>query len=472
MTNSSLLSNEVRRKLELFKCITRDLVFYGLGTPYSLLRLKRKAISLEEVKKSWVTVATSILKEKGSYDRFGVYVHIPFCVSKCFYCNTLSFPQTNDQSHSRFLNALEKEITLLDFPKRVKARTVYIGGGTPSILSFKNLKRLMEMISKNFNVGNMEQFMVELSPYTCSYEKVKILKEYGVNKVTIGVQSLDKNVLKKLQRPQNANLVFQLYKNCRKLKIRHINVDLMAGVPYQSIESFQASLKNILKLKPDTIHVNSFCPDIFTRFAKNGLTLNFSDVIRCKKMLDLAYQMISSAHPYALEDYSTDKENLQFYDMYKFNSSVLGLGWGAISHAFKKMYYVKDLYYQDYEKNLKRDIFPKLFAFQLTKDLEMRFNIISSIQEEGKIDKNLFQKIFNEEPEKLYPKELALIEKMCPVEKDENCIKFSTNTRCERYIYSNCFLDDRFLTRYAGLVQKNKNEYRNIDFQLSYLLYG
>jgi len=360
----------------------------------------------------------------------------------------------------------------LDFPKKLEAKTVYIGGGTPSILSSANLKRLMVMISENYNVENKEQFMVELSPYTCSYEKVKILKDYGVNKVTIGVQSLDKNVLKKLQRPQNAKLVFQLYQNCRKLKIRHINVDLMAGVPYQSIESFQISLKNILKLKPDTIHVNSFCPDVFTRFTKNGLTLNFSDVIRCKKMLDLAYQMISSAYPYALEDYSTNKENLQFFDMYKFNSSVLGLGWGAISHAFKKMYYVKDLHYPDYERNLKRNIFPKLFAFQLSKDLEMRFNIINSIQEEGRIDKNLFQKIFNEEPEKLYPRELKLIKKMCPVGEDRNFITLSAKTRCERYIYSNCFLDGRFLARYSGLVDKNKNEYRNIDFQLSYLLYG
>lgn len=457
-----------KEKLKLLKCVAYTLRYRGGDMPYPPLIIWQERLKLQNIKRAWQKISLDISSGRQKQDKVGIYLHIPFCVTKCFYCNCISFPQLQKSEHEIYLSCLEKEIKLLDFPKEIKIRTFYIGGGTPSIIEVSLLEKLMEMTKKNFNLLECEQIMTEISPYTISPTKIRIFRDFGVNKVTIGVQTLDRSLLKNLNRPQEKKMVLDAFYQMRKAGIKYINIDLMAGLPGQRIESFIETVEEILKLKPDTIHINPFFPTSFTPFSLTGHHLKWLDIEKRKKMVQTGYQLIRHALPSALEQDELEKENIQLFNSSKFNSSVLGLGWGALSHIRGQFHYAKNLSFNNYLENLQKNIFPGVFGISLNQKEEMRANLIHAFEREQQADRKIFKMLFNQDPLLVFKKEFKFLISLNRIKIESDTIKLMTQNRIEPFTYSKFFYSPRVIKKISRIINLKTKEYQNIDLKLAY----
>ena len=185
-------------------------------------------------------------------------MHIPFCSSRCVYCN---FYSTVGVKHlqSRYVEALEKELKMRSkYIKKERVRTLYIGGGTPSTLSHDLLRRLIESITSTFLIqtSDIEEFTMECNPDDITEEFVGMIKETGVNRVSLGVQSFIDERLRFLRRRHNAQQVRDAVRLLRKHGMRNISIDLIFGFPNESTEEWMEDLNKALEL--DVEHISAY----------------------------------------------------------------------------------------------------------------------------------------------------------------------------------------------------------------------
>lgn len=198
--------------------------------------------------------------------RTGIYVHIPFCKQKCKYCDFISFSNMNKYI-SDYINCILKEIedvsklNKLNYESKVEeliqVDTIYIGGGTPSIISEKYIEKIIEKIKSSFNLIENPEITIEINPGTVNEEKLKKYYEVGINRISIGLQSTDNNLLKMLGRIHKYNDFEDVYELARKIGYKNINVDLMIGLPNQTMEILEKSLTEIVNKKPEHFSVYS-----------------------------------------------------------------------------------------------------------------------------------------------------------------------------------------------------------------------
>ena len=177
-----------------------------------------------------------------------LYVHIPFCKQKCLYCDFLSFPAGEQQIDSYF-NALSKEIqmTAEDY-KDYEVKSVFIGGGTPSFPEARYIADLMAELHSSFNISSDAEISMELNPGTASLEKLVTYRQAGINRLSIGTQSLDDAALKAIGRIHDAKTFYETYQNARKAGFANINVDIMSALPGQSVEAYMETVKKVVEL--------------------------------------------------------------------------------------------------------------------------------------------------------------------------------------------------------------------------------
>jgi oxygen-independent coproporphyrinogen III oxidase len=196
--------------------------------------------------------------EKGKYD---IYVHIPFCRQKCWFCHYPSKYSAKDTVKDEYLDALEKEMRIYTDvlgQGKIKARSVLIGGGTPTDLSPKQLKRFLSYFSEIFDLSEISQFNYDVDPITLvgdeGIERLKIMKNYGVDRLTIGVQSFDDTVLKKMNRSHDVNVAYDSIENAKKLKY-DINIEFIYGHPGQTINNWIKVIDSAIKTDVDEIQL-------------------------------------------------------------------------------------------------------------------------------------------------------------------------------------------------------------------------
>lgn len=228
----------------------------------------------------------------------GLYIHIPFCISKCSYCDFVSYANCSDIIPS-YLEALQKEAF---FYKNLPApQTVYIGGGTPSFLSCTQIKNLLDFVNKTYG-GNFKEFTFECNPESLNEEKLKILKDNGINRISIGLQSFNDNELKAIGRAHNAEQFLKAYKTAQKY-FNNINVDLIAALPKQTKQSFIGSLNKVIALKPNHISVYGLQVEENTPLYKSGYSYDDGFYV---ELLEIAYQTLTAAgfKQYEISNYS------------------------------------------------------------------------------------------------------------------------------------------------------------------------
>ena len=183
----------------------------------------------------------------------GIYVHIPFCKQKCYYCDFVSYC-TKDNLIEDYVKAVEKEIELKNIKSTIT--TIYIGGGTPSYIDSNYIKEIVNKIFEK-NVSKEAEITIEVNPGTVTLEKLQDYKDCGINRLSIGLQSTQDELLKKIGRIHNFEEFLNTYKMAKKIGFKNINIDLMIGLPGQRISDLKDSLEKVVKLKPKHISVYS-----------------------------------------------------------------------------------------------------------------------------------------------------------------------------------------------------------------------
>ena len=182
---------------------------------------------------------------------YGLYIHIPLCESKCRYCDFYKVTPKKWIGSNLFFKALEIEFKNL--PINFNPTTIFIGGGTPSALNADELLNLFKLIKKYIDLENIKEWTVESNPASLDANKMKIMHEFGVNRLSIGIQSFNDNALKLLGRNHNSNLAIQKINESRGIGFKVINIDMIQAIPGMNKEEILDELKNIKKIKPDHI---------------------------------------------------------------------------------------------------------------------------------------------------------------------------------------------------------------------------
>ena len=196
----------------------------------------------------------------------GIYIHIPFCAVKCMYCDFYSVADKNDQIPS-FIQALIKEIkmskTLQD---DIIFDTIFIGGGTPSLIDAKFLEKIISVLDKKFDLSNVNEFTIEANPGESPKDRLKDFLSLGINRLSIGVQSLHPQLLSFLSRIHNTKQVFSTFDNARSVGFENISCDLIYSIPGQTWSMWKKDLQKIISLQPN--HISAY-----TLTVEKGTTL-------------------------------------------------------------------------------------------------------------------------------------------------------------------------------------------------------
>ena len=203
-------------------------------------------------------------------NNFGIYIHIPFCVKKCSYCDFISF-SNRDNLIEKYIEALKNEIERFDFSKNI-VTTIYIGGGTPSYLNAKYIIEILTLL-RNKLVNNKIawkdlEITIEVNPGTVSKEKLENYKMLGINRLSIGLQSTSNRLLKEIGRIHTYEDFLDTYNIAKEVGFDNINVDLMIALPNQSIKDIKESLEKIVFLNPNHISVYSLIVEEETLISK------------------------------------------------------------------------------------------------------------------------------------------------------------------------------------------------------------
>lgn len=195
-----------------------------------------------------------------------LYIHTPFCVKKCDYCDFLSFPG-DSKTQIQYVHALLQEIRFWGpLMKEYEVPTVYIGGGTPSWLDPELITALMQEIYKSFRVEEDAEISMECNPGTVTAAKLAAYLKAGINRLSIGLQSADNEELKLLGRIHTFEQFLKTYELARGAGYSNINIDLMSGIPYQTLEKFIQTLQKVLRLRPEHFSVYSLIVEKGTPF--------------------------------------------------------------------------------------------------------------------------------------------------------------------------------------------------------------
>ena len=190
-----------------------------------------------------------------------LYIHIPFCLSKCSYCDFNSYP-ISAFSHdiiNNYISAICNEIkkAKIKINKNILLKTIYIGGGTPSILKNSQLKKITESINNNFKLSKNLEFTIECNPETITKTKLNFYKKIGVNRISLGVQTFDDNILKIINRIGNSKTTISAVDLIKKTGFSNISFDFIYALPNQTTDLFIQDLQKAVSLKPT--HISIYC---------------------------------------------------------------------------------------------------------------------------------------------------------------------------------------------------------------------
>ncbi len=262
-----------------------------------------------------------------------IYVHIPFCVRKCRYCDFLSFPGS-DQEKETYLELLLTEIEKQAFLyKNHSVISVFIGGGTPSILENGAIKRILDKLNLHFTMDPKAEITVEANPGTLTGQKLSEYRQAGVNRLSIGLQSADEKELRTLGRIHDYRTFLHSYEMARNEGFQNINVDLISAIPGQSIDSYRGTLEKILALAPEHISAYSLIMEEGTWFYEHQQELDFPSEEEDRQLYEITGDMLlaSGYMRYEISNYAKAGFECLHNQVYWKRGDYAGFGTGAAS---------------------------------------------------------------------------------------------------------------------------------------------
>lgn len=330
---------------------------------------------------------------------FGIYIHIPFCSYKCIYCDFYSLTNS-EYLIDDFVNNLctEIDITCKSNDSKPRISTIFIGGGTPSLLSAIHLEKIINNLIKNFSTDDLREFSIEANPGELSYEKMKDFKSIGINRLSLGVQSFNKKTLKQLSRWHNENECVKSFNHARQAGFSNINIDLIFGVPGQTISSWHEDLKKVIELNPE--HISAYSLTVEKKTKLHNL-VKTKKVIMPDEKLDIemfkeAIQILTSAKylHYEVSNYSKPKKqclhNIRYWERKPY------FAFGPSSHGYrnlKRYWNISNL--GKYIKSLESKKLPIENTETLTKENVFHEIIINGLRMTKGINVEFIQKNYN-----------------------------------------------------------------------------
>lgn len=270
----------------------------------------------------------------------GLYVHIPYCKKKCSYCDFCSVPKGEGDVPDDYIDRLCEEI--LSYKKeKLALSTIYFGGGTPSLLDPIRMRKIISVIRETFLISPSAEITVEVNPGTVTKEKMIEYKILGFNRVSIGMQSIHDNELKKLGRIHDFAEFLDSYKIVRDSGFDNVNVDIMYGIPNQTKESFRDTLEKVAELSPEHISCYGLIVEEGTPFFRERDSLSLPTLDEECDMYDFACDFLGSVgySHYEISNYAKpgheSKHNLCYWRM----KDYIGVGASAHSCYMKKRFF-------------------------------------------------------------------------------------------------------------------------------------
>lgn len=329
----------------------------------------------------------------------GIYCHLPFCITKCPYCDFYSVLHKS-QSEEWLTQAIIREIdqvcVKIDFSS-ASVDTIYFGGGTPSILKAKNLRQILEKIFSAFSVSDRAEITIEANPGSITKEKLQNLRDLGFNRLSVGIQSFFDHHLKRLGRSHTAIQALEAYYWARTVGFDNLSVDLIYGVPEQTLEEWQQTLQKTIELRPE--HISAYCLTIeeatpFARWFQKG-KLRLPDEESQFHMFTLAHDLLfqTGFEHYELSNWARPGFRSQHNQKY-WNGQAY-VGFGPAAHSFwnnQRWANLRDL--KKYSQLIKKDQLPHEFIENLSQSEQRTEAVFTGLRQAAGIDLANFQKRF------------------------------------------------------------------------------
>lgn len=333
-----------------------------------------------------------------------LYIHIPFCKSLCYYCACNKIITQKTHRAVEYLNYLKREIAMQAalFDRTRTLRQLHLGGGTPTYLTREQLTELMDCLHQAFNLDDSDEheFSIEVDPRTISTEQIEHLRQLGFNRLSFGVQDFDPDVQAAVNRLQSEEQIYALVAAAREAKFKSVSVDLIYGLPLQTVASFDVTLSKIIALRPDRIAAYSYAhlPEL-VRAQRLIRREDMPPPERKMELLELTISRLTAAgyvyigmDHFALPDDElalaradgTLQRNFQGYSTFA-ECDLIGLGVSAIGK-------VGDTYSQSvkelsqYYARLDQGLLPVHRGYRLNADDQLRRDVISDLMCHGRID--------------------------------------------------------------------------------------
>ena len=341
-----------------------------------------------------------------------LYIHIPFCKQKCIYCNFNSFcPKENDIS--LYFEKLYREIKeQSQCYKDYIVKTIFIGGGTPSLVKFSYIKNLYFLIKKHFNINKDIEFTIECNPNSLTKQKIKNYKAIGINRFSIGLQAGQDNLLKMLNRPHTKKDFEKVIKELKQEGIENFNIDILLGIPNQSFEDIKQTLNFVLSFNPTSISAYGLIVEEDTPLfnlinTKKLIPISEEDSVKyydyvCKELKKNGYKR------YEVSNFAKKGKESIHNICYWQNGDYLGFGLSAHSKIGDKRFSNTDnfLEYINQEKHQYNEI------YNLTQEEKFMERIMLTLRMEKGINIDKFNQEFGIDFLELKKEELNQLSKL------------------------------------------------------------
>ncbi len=330
-----------------------------------------------------------------------LYIHIPFCKQRCFYCDFPTFAG-KERFREDYVEALIKEIE--DKCSNYLIKTIFIGGGTPSYLEEKELEKLLIAVSK-LNLSDKLEYSIECNPGTVNEDKLKIMKKYGINRISFGLQSCNNQLLKKIGRIHTFKEFLENYNLARKIGFNNINIDLMYGLPNLTIQDWKDTLEKISELRPEHISAYSLIIEEGTAFyklyEKDKLELPSEDDERVMDKLTKDILKSNGYHQYEISNFALPGKECEHNKVYWSLEEYIGVG-SASSSYIDGYRLVNTSNINDYIEKINNNISVVIDKYENTIEDEMEEFVFMGLRMVSGIDLLKFKKKFGVDINSIY----------------------------------------------------------------------
>ena len=358
-------------------------------------------------------------------ERLGIYIHIPFCKSKCFYCDFNSYAN-HEELVDVYVEALKNEINTVNDNREVPS--IYIGGGTPSYIDAKYIAEILETIRNKFNISNDAEITIEVNPGTVDRNKLKVYKKIGINRISFGLQTCQDELLKSIGRIHTFEEAKKGYLLAREYGFNNISIDLMFGLPKQSMDDLKYSLERIIELNPEHISTYSLKVEentVFGRQQSEGKLILPNEDVERQMYYCIKNELKKAGYEhYEISNFAKPGYQSKHNNSYWEGQDYLGFGAGA-SSLYENTRYSNEINIQKYINKILNN--EKVFEIEEELDEKARLSetMILGLRKLNGVSKIDVKEKFGYDIEEVYSSEITKLLRLELLIQEEDRIRLT-----------------------------------------------